>query len=60
MKEGNLTTSDETQYLSEILTIADDIGYTELLFSNLIRGTPYKLKVIIESVEGNLQKKNFK
>ena len=57
MKTGNVTTTDETQYISEILTIADDIGYTELLFSNLIRGTPYKLKVIIESVEGNLQKR---
>jgi hypothetical protein len=57
MKSGNITTSDETQYISEILTIADNIGYTELLFSNLIRGTAYKLKVIIESVEGNLQKR---
>lgn len=57
MKDGNVTTSDETQYLSEILTIADNIGFTELLFSNLIRGTPYKLKVIIESVEGNLEKR---
>ena len=50
MKNQNVTESNKLSYFSEILNIE---GKAELIFNNLIRGQAYKLKVIIESTQGD-------
>jgi len=52
MKNQNVTVSSKLDYISEILDTSDT-GNTDLVFCNLIRGTSYKLKVFIESTQGD-------
>lgn len=50
MKTQNVTESPSTGYFSEILNIN---GNADIIFGNLIRGESYKLKVYIESTQGD-------
>lgn len=51
IKTQNVTESLRQSYFSEILNIK---GSATIQFDNLIRNTPYKLKVFIESTQGDL------
>jgi hypothetical protein len=50
MKNQNVTETSSTGYYSEILNI---VGSATIDFTNLIRGQKYKLKVFIESTQGD-------
>jgi len=50
MKNQQINESNRLGYFSESLNI---FGKAELVFNNLIRGQAYKLKVIIESTQGD-------
>jgi hypothetical protein len=50
MKNQIVTISSKQAYYSEILNIQ---GKTNIIFNNLIRGESYKLKVLIESTQGD-------
>eukprot|EP00340_Litonotus_pictus_P006337 CAMPEP_0170518016 /NCGR_PEP_ID=MMETSP0209-20121228/3809_1 /TAXON_ID=665100 ORGANISM="Litonotus pictus, Strain P1" /NCGR_SAMPLE_ID=MMETSP0209 /ASSEMBLY_ACC=CAM_ASM_000301 /LENGTH=2711 /DNA_ID=CAMNT_0010803431 /DNA_START=59 /DNA_END=8194 /DNA_ORIENTATION=+ len=51
MKRQNVTQTSRLRYYSEILNIQQS---TTITFNNLLRGIPYKLKVVIESTQGNI------
>jgi len=52
MKSQNITSSSKLDYFSEILNTSNT-GSSDIVFCNLIRGTSYKLKVFIESTQGD-------
>lgn len=50
LKNQNITQSPRSRYFSEILNIQ---GNANIIFNNLLRGVEYKLKILIESTQGD-------
>lgn len=53
IKSQNVTISSANRTVSMFSEILNIEGYANIQFDNLIRGAPYKLKIIIESTQGN-------
>ena len=54
MKTQNVAVNKDTGYFSEILNIQ---GSADIVFKNMVRGQKYKLKVYVESTQGDISER---